>query len=90
MWAPDSRSIFVYSLRDRSTLDHEVWRVAVDGTEPQKLDLNVNFLGPLCCTDQRLRPHPDGKRVAFAAAGPTKSDQVWALENFLPPSEKGK
>jgi len=90
MWAPDSRSIFVYSLKDRSTLDHEVWRVVIDGTEPQKLDLNVNFLGPLCCSDQRLRPHPDGKRVAFASVGPTKSDQVWALENFLPALNKRK
>jgi Tol biopolymer transport system component len=90
MWAPDSRSIFIYSLKDRPTGDREVWRVAIDGTEPQKLGLNVNFLGQLGSSDQRLHPHPDGKRVAFAATEPAKSDEVWALENFLPALNKRK
>ncbi|MBI4473286.1 MAG: PD40 domain-containing protein [Acidobacteria bacterium] len=31
MWAPDSRSIFVYSMKDKSTGDREVWRVAIMG-----------------------------------------------------------
>lgn len=83
MWTPDSRSIFVYSIKDKSTGDREVWRVTIDGTEPQKLGLNVNFLGPLGNSDQQLHAHPDGKRVAFAAAEPAKPEEVWALENFL-------
>ncbi|MBI3491410.1 MAG: PD40 domain-containing protein [Acidobacteria bacterium] len=83
MWAPDSHSIFVYSIKDEFTGDREVWRVAIDGTEPQKLGLNVNFLGPLYNSDQQFHAHPDGKRVAFAATEPAKPDEVWALENFL-------
>jgi Tol biopolymer transport system component len=83
MWAPDSRSVFVYSIRDKSTGDREVWRVSLDDAEPQKLGLNVNFLGPLGNSDQQFHVHPDGKRVAFAAAAPTKPEEVWALENFL-------
>jgi dipeptidyl aminopeptidase/acylaminoacyl peptidase len=84
MWAPDSRSIFVYSLKDNSTDDREVWRVAIDGTESQKLGLNANFLGPGGNSDQQFHVHPDGKRVVFAAAEPAKPGEVWALENFLP------
>ncbi len=84
MWAPDSRSIFVYSIKDKSTGDREVWRLAIDGTEPQKLGLKVNFLGPLYNSDQQFHAHPDGKRVAFAATERAKPDEVWALENFLP------
>lgn len=84
MWAPDSRSFFVYSIKDASTRDREVWRVAVDGTESQKLGLNVNSLGPPFNSDQQFHVHPDGRRVVFAASEPAKPDEVWALENFLP------
>jgi hypothetical protein len=90
MWAPDSRSVFVYSIRDKSAGEREVWRVAIDGTEPQKLDLNVNFLGPVGTSAQQFHPHPDGKRVAFAATARAKPDEVWALENFLPALGKGR
>lgn len=84
MWAPDSRSFFVYSIKDASTRDREVWRVAIDGTESQKLGLNVNSLGPPFNSDQQIHVHPDGRRVVFAASEPAKPDEVWALENFLP------
>ena len=85
MWAPDSRSFFVDSIKDGSTnSDREVWRVAIDGTKPQKLGLNVNWLGPPFNSDQELHVHPDGKRVAFAATEPAKPWEVWTLENFLP------
>jgi len=90
MWAPDSRSISVYSMKDKSTGDREVWRVAIHGTEPEKLDLNVNFIGALGNSDQQLHAHPDGKRITFAAAEPAKADEVWALENFLPSLNKSK
>ena len=99
MWAPDSRSIFVDSIKgsiladsikDRSTDDREVWRVAIDGTEPQKLGLNVNWLSPPFNGDQQFHVHPDGKRVAFAATEPARPREVWALENFLPALNKSK
>ena len=90
MWAPDSRSIFVYSIKDKSAGAREVWRVTIDGTEPQKLDLKVNFLGPVGASDQQFHSHPDGKRIAFAATEPAKRSEVWALENFLPAPNKRK
>ncbi len=90
MWAPDSRSCYVYSIKSKSTGAREVWRVGIDGTEPQRLGLDVGFLGNPATSDQRLHPHPDGKRVAFAAAEPAKPDEVWVLENFLPTLNKRK
>jgi len=89
-WAPDSRSFFVYSIKGGSTGDRDVWRVTIDGTESQKLDLNVNSLGPPFNSDQQLHAHPDGKRVVFAAAEKAKPEEVWALENFLPALNKSK
>lgn len=83
MWAPDSRSIFVYSIKDQFPREREMWRIAIDGTEPQKLALNVNWLSPPFNGDQQFHVHPDGKRVAFAASEPAKASEVWALENFL-------
>jgi Tol biopolymer transport system component len=83
-WAPDSRSILVYSIEDQSAWDRELWRVAIDGTEPRKLGAKVSLLGPPFNSDQQVHAHPDGRRVAFAAAEPAKPDEVWALENFLP------
>jgi hypothetical protein len=77
---------------DKSTGDREVWRVWIDGAKPQKLDLDVDFLGPQAASDQRLHPHPDGKRVAFAATEQAKSGGggLWVLENFLPTLKKNK
>ena len=85
MWAPDGQSVFVYSIVDKSTWTREVWRVPIDGSQPQRLDLNVDFLGPPGNSDQRLHVHPDGRRVAFAVSEPAKPAEVWALENFLTP-----
>ena len=96
-WAPDGRSVFVSAIREESQFpDHrrDVWRVPSDGSAPQKLDLDIASLGPPFNSDQRMHVHPDGRRVAFAAAEPAKADEVWVLENFLPAassrSQKGR
>jgi hypothetical protein len=64
----------------------QVWRVAAEGGEPQRLGLTVDELW-------WLRLHPDGRRVAIGTW--KTSVEVWALENFLPkaaaaPSAKAK
>ena len=89
MWAPDSRSLFVSSITDTPAGNREVWRVAIDGSQPQKIGLNVSALGPPFNSDQQFSVHPDGKRVAFAAAEPAKSAEIWALENFRAAAPKG-
>jgi Tol biopolymer transport system component len=86
MWAPDGRAVFVTAIRAGAEGDRQrdVWRVPLDGSAPQKLDLDLASLGRPFNSDQRMRVHPDGRRVAFAAAEPAKADEVWVLENFLP------
>lgn len=86
MWAPDGRAVFVTAIRAGAEGDRQrdVWRVPIDGSAPQKLDLDLSSLGRPFNSDQRMHVHPDGRRVAFAAAEPAKADEVWVLENFLP------
>lgn len=57
-----------------------LWRIAVDGGEPQELNLVMaNF--------ENLSVHPDGERLSLSSPGFTmKSPAVWVMENFLPPA----
>lgn len=52
-----------------------MWKIAVQGGKPEKLELTMDTIRP-------LRIHPDGRRVAFAAGFPAW--EVWVMENFLP------
>ena len=56
--------------------DMALWRVSSQGGKPEKLDFATPFI-------QSLAVHPDGRRIAFAAGYPQKSD-VWVMKNFLP------
>ncbi len=51
----------------------ELWRVPVEGREPQKL-LEMDRLSDISV-------HPDGRRIAFT--GGSTQMEVWAMENFL-------
>ena len=55
--------------------DMELWRIPVEGGEPQDLGITEGII-------HGLRVHPDGKRVAFA--GGKFGNDVWVMENFLP------
>jgi len=78
-WTPDGRHlVFAKGQRGRATRNVQVWRVAADGGEPQRLGLTVDELW-------WLRLHPDGRRVAI---GTWKTNpEVWVMENFLPPTK---
>ncbi len=55
----------------------ELWRISVDGGEPQKLGLSMEgreLYG--------LSVHPDGQRIAFTAGTPSLSE-VWVIEDPL-------
>ncbi len=54
----------------------DLWRVAADGGEAQRLGLGMR------CDDPSV--HPDGSRIAFTSGGRASIDEVWVLENFLP------
>ena len=58
----------------------ELWRVGVEGGDPEKVGLAQEFLGLL-----GLSPHPDGNRVAYhATKGGKYLSEVWVMEDFLP------
>jgi len=83
-WTPDSRDVvFLRGVRGK-TRQTQLWRVAAEGGEPQRLGLTIAGR-----TVVGLRLHPDGRRVAISAV---KVDlEVWVMENFLPkPGAKAK
>jgi Tol biopolymer transport system component len=82
-WTPDGRYVaFLKGVKGETQIPYkdqqwQLWRVATDGGEPQKLGLN--FAGQLT---GELRLHPDGRKVAID--GIKVNLEVWVMENFLP------
>ena len=74
---PDGRQVLYLSGNQESpAAAPKAWRIAVDGGAPQEMRLPMDKLGYPSF-------HPDGRQIAFSAAGPGKTS-VWVLENFLP------
>jgi len=83
-WTPDGRYIaFLKGVKKGMTPNQwQLWRVAVEGGEPQRLGLTVGQqMGG-------LRPHPDGRRLATTDF--KVNLEVWVMENFLPPAKASK
>jgi Tol biopolymer transport system component len=74
-WTADGR--FLLWSREQGG-KRELWRVAVESGEPERLGLAMPGLS-------EVRVHPDGRRIAFAA-GEFRAE-IWAMERFLPPPE---
>ncbi len=56
----------------------ELWRISVDGGEPQRMGMKMFRLF-------QLSMHPDGKHLAFTSFGPEwVESELWVMENFLP------
>jgi len=79
--APDSPEIIygqsVYALSGSQRIEQgsELWKVSVEGGEPQKLwKMADQIVG--------VRVHPDGQRLAFTSQ--TSWAEIWVMENFLP------
>jgi Tol biopolymer transport system component len=80
-WSPDSREIiygknvYVSSGSQRITHGSELWKVSVEGGEPQKVwKMAYGIWG--------ARLHPGGERLAFSSQ--TSWAEIWVMENFLP------
>ncbi len=56
---------------------HELWRIAVDGGEPEKLGLKTDN------SIDGLSVHPNGRHITFSTTAKDISE-VWMMENFLP------
>jgi len=82
-WTPDGRYIaFLKGIKGKAPNQWNLWRVAAEGGEPQRLGLTVGQqMGG-------LRPHPDGRRLATTDF--KVNLEVWVMENFLPPLKVAK
>jgi Tol biopolymer transport system component len=82
-WTPDGKYIyFVKSLVGNSVRLEQIkcslWRIPVEGGEPEKLDIGMNMI-------EHLSVHPDGQHIAFYTIT-SQVAAVWVMENFLPGS----
>ena len=83
VWTPDSTAVIF--LKD--TGSHlEFWMAPIAGGRPRKLDINADLLKGGTVEDQGFSLSPNGGSIAFVMG--KSSDEVWALENFLPPQIK--
>jgi Tol biopolymer transport system component len=78
-WTPDGRYLLFLGNPDEAKGLCELWRIPVEGGEPQDLGLTMKL-------HTVLSIHPDGRRIAFTGPGPRSGAEVWAVENFLPGS----
>jgi len=81
-WTPDGASLlFIKQLGPTPLSKTELWSVSVRGGEPRKLGLAVEGM-------IHISLHPDGRHIAFTKA--QNRDEVWVMENFLPPAKAVK
>ncbi|MFQ5817941.1 MAG: hypothetical protein ACE5H2_08310, partial [Terriglobia bacterium] len=78
-WTPDSRHIIYAPSTAGQKQEFEIWRISLEGGQPQRLGLAMEGLWPF-----GLSVHPDGRQIAFTAGPPLLGDPIWVLENFLP------
>jgi len=74
-WTPDGSQILFGRSSFQLAGKSELWRISVEGGEPQKLGLTIDNLF-------HLRVHLDGQRIVYTA-GESKAE-IWVMENFLP------
>ncbi len=77
-WMPDGLGLLFTGKPNPRGSRTELWRVSVEGGEPQKLDVADDNI-------RELRLHPDGRHIAYTAGKDRQA--VWALSNFLPAAE---
>jgi Tol biopolymer transport system component len=71
-WSPDGR--FLFFAKDQGE-KRDLWQIAIETGEMQKLGVSMEGLS-------EVRPHPDGRRIAFSA-GAFRAE-IWVMENMLP------
>jgi Tol biopolymer transport system component len=75
-FTPDGGAVLFVSLSGDDDPTMHVYRVGLDGGEPEPIGLAMEGLG-------RIRFHPDGRRIVFTAGLPSQ-EEIWVLEGFLP------
>jgi Tol biopolymer transport system component len=88
-WSPDGQYVFFSKLAsiqsEERKLDWELWKVAVQSGQAEKLELMMHRF-------RSLSVHPDGQQIAFAShtLGIEPAPEVWVMKNFLPETDKKK
>ena len=82
-WMPDGKHLLyclsISATKGTKPATGQLWRVPTSGNEPENLAGNLPVI-------EHLRVHPDGRQIAFHAKNDqTDKNEMWALENFLPP-----
>jgi Tol biopolymer transport system component len=78
-WTPDGLSLLFTRTPGPRGSKTELWLVSAQGGEPRRLDLTADNI-------RELRLHPDGRHIAYTAG--KDRQEVWALSNFLPGTER--
>jgi len=73
-WTADGRYILFSRLPDQ-TGNWDLWRVPVDGGQPDKMGLEKR--------GESISAHPNGRQIAFWL-NELSITEVWVMENFLP------
>jgi Tol biopolymer transport system component len=76
-WTPDGRYIVFFKGIKGKDSQWQLWRVSVDGGDPEPLGLTFN--GQLIGS---LKINPDGHHIVIDDVGVNL--EVWVMENFLP------
>lgn len=82
-WAPDGsqflfRTEFIETAGEKLQLKTELWAITAKTGESRKTDLPVSWVSG------NVNMHPDGKQIFFVG-GDEGVNEVWVMENFLPP-----
>jgi Tol biopolymer transport system component len=85
IWAltPDARHV-LFTTVERGGGNYKVWRIAVEGGDPQEIQLPMADLGDA----DKASFHPDGRRIAFISF--QRKKEVWVMDNFLPATQTRK
>ena len=76
-WMPDREGVLFTRWNPQAEpMMVSLYRVSIDGGEPESLGLSREAL-------RDVSVHPDGSRITFTAGNPRA--EIWALEHLLPP-----
>ena len=75
VWTPDGRYL-LFGKWNGEDKKMELWRISVEGGEPENLGLAMRKI-------EHLSIHPDGRRIAFTGPGLGRGPEVWVMEDIL-------
>ncbi len=83
-WTADGQYILFPKRRPDPDFRWDLWRISVDGGEPEKTGIVMVY-------PRHFSAHPDGRRIAFYSLGfEMKHPEVWVMENFLSEAKEEK